>query len=160
MDLKITSIKDARVVEARSLGSASGRLAAQKFLLEGEEQILWAIHSSCKIEHIFVHDHQSNAPILAELKKKNIPLFFVTDGILKKITDTSYLIPFVGVVRFPPMEKNKSDCVIVLDEVNDFGNVGTIVRTAAAFAIHEFVSTKENQDFFYKKTISTSIFFT
>jgi hypothetical protein len=67
MDLKITSIKDDRVVEPRSLGSVSGRLAAQKFLLEGEEQILWAIHSQCKIEHIFVHDHPSNSPILAEL---------------------------------------------------------------------------------------------
>ncbi len=45
---------------------------------------------------------------------------------------------------------------MVLDGVSDFGNIGTIIRTAAAFEIRDFVSTEENQDFFYKKTIDAS----
>ena len=46
--------------------------------------------------------------------------------------------------------------IVVLDGLHDFGNIGTIVRTAAAFGIREFISTEENLDFFYKKTIDSS----
>lgn len=153
----ITSIKDERVVEARSLQTSTGRIAAQKFLLEGIEQILWSIGSPCQLQHIFAHDKQKDHPVIEKLGREKVPVYFVSEGILKKITDTSYLTPFVGVANFPKQVSNlKSDLVIVLDGVSDFGNIGTIVRTAAAFGIREFITTEANQDFFYKKTIDAS----
>ena len=39
----VNSIKDDKVLEARSLHSSKGRFAAKKFLLEGEEPILWSL---------------------------------------------------------------------------------------------------------------------
>lgn len=48
------------------------------------------------------------------------------------------------------------DIVVVLDGVQDFGNIGTIVRTAEAFGIQEFISTKTDFDWFYTKTIDAS----
>ena len=41
----ITSIKDARVVEARELTSVAGRARFQKTQLEGEESIQWALEA-------------------------------------------------------------------------------------------------------------------
>jgi TrmH family RNA methyltransferase len=157
LDKNITSIKDERVIEARSLQTSTGRLAAQKFLLEGIEPILWSIDSPCQLQHVFAHDKLKDHPGIEKLKSEKVPVYFVSDGILKKITDTSYLSPFVGVANFPKQISNqKSDLVVVLDGVSDFGNIGTIVRTAAAFGIREFISTEDNQDFFYKKTIDAS----
>lgn len=159
MDLEknITSIKDERVIEARSLQTSAGRLVAQKFLLEGKEPILWSIGSPCQLQHVFAHDKEKNNSFIAKLNDKKIPVYFVSDGILKKITDTSYLTPFVGVANFPVQLSNrKSDLVVVLDGVSDFGNMGTIVRTAAAFGIKDFICTEDKQDFFYKKTIDAS----
>ncbi len=153
----ITSIKDDRVVEARSLQSSKGRLIAQKFLLEGLEQILWCLNSPCQLHHVFAHEKNMGHPCIENLKNQKIPVFFVSDGILKKITDTSYLVPFIGVGAFPDLSlKLSEDFIVFLDGVSDFGNIGTIIRTAAAFGIREFISTVPDQDFFYKKTIDAS----
>jgi len=156
-EINITSIKDERVEEARTLQTAKGRLAAKKFLAEGEEQIQWTLGSPCRLQHIFAHDKQQAHPFVQKLRKEKVPVYFVSDGISKKITDTSYLVPFVGVVNFPESASAKSDdLIVVLDGVSDFGNIGTILRTAAAFGIREIASTDETQDFFYRKTIDAS----
>lgn len=152
----ILSIKEDVVVEARSLQNAKGRQAAGRFLIEGEEQILWAIQNHCRIHCVFVHDKQQSHTIVGSLIQQNIPLFFASDGILKKISETSYLVPFIGVAEVTKADFPKNDIVIVLDGVQDFGNIGTIVRTAEAFGIREFISTKEDFDWFYKKAIDAS----
>lgn len=157
LETNITSIKDEKVIEARSLLTSKGRLEARKFLLEGEEQIAWSLSSPCRILYVFACDKLSNHPFVKNLQEKNIPVLLTTDGILKKITDTSYLIPFVGVARFPESKQRlKQDLIVVLDGVKDMGNIGTIIRTASAFGIQDFVSTDENCDFYYKKTIDAS----
>lgn len=152
----ILSIKEDAVVEARSLQNAKGRLAAGKFLIEGEEQILWALENQCHLHFVFIHDKQQSHPMMERLMQQGIPLFFASDGILKKISDTSYLVPFIGVASVPKTDFPKDDLVIVLDGVQDFGNIGTIVRTAEAFGIREFIATKEAFDWFYKKAIDAS----
>jgi RNA methyltransferase, TrmH family len=49
----ITSIKDARVVEARELTSVAGRARFQKTQLEGEESVQWALEAHLIVEHVF-----------------------------------------------------------------------------------------------------------
>lgn len=156
-DIQITSIKDDKVIGARLLQTSKGRLAEKKILLEGKEQILWAMQNSCHIDHVFMHDKEKDSDFSKELRSKNLSLCLCSDGILKKITDTSYLVPFVGVANAMNQQKDfQNDFVVVLDGLHDFGNIGTIIRTAAAFGIHDFVSTDENLDFSYKKTIDSS----
>jgi RNA methyltransferase, TrmH family len=152
----VHSIKEDAVVEARSLQSSKTRVQSNKFLLEGEESIRWALSSSCPVLYVFVHEKQLNHPLLETIQLHNIPIYVGSEGILKKITDTTYLVPFIGVAKASTERKPTEDIVVVLDNVKDFGNVGTIVRTAEAFGIHEFVSTEDSLDLFYKKTIDAS----
>ncbi|MEI6242238.1 MAG: RNA methyltransferase [Chlamydiota bacterium] len=154
MENDIKSIKDERVVLARDLHSSKMRVFHKKFLILGQEAIVWALSGSCNIEYIFIHDRCRKDPFLEKIL--NIPHYFVSDGILKKISDTTYLIPFVAVASYPKESFLKEEIVVVFDSVKDFGNVGTIVRTAKAFGIREFVSTESDFDFFYKKTIDAS----
>lgn len=157
MDPKIIlSIKEEIVLQARELQNAKGRLFAGKFLLEGENQILWALENSNQIDAIFLTQNQSNHPLVNRLAQLKIPLFVCSEGILKKISDTSYLIPFIGIAKIPKVTQPTKDLVVVLDRVQDFGNIGTIVRTAEAFGIQEFISTKEDFDWFYSKAIDAS----
>lgn len=154
----IHSIKDPRVIHARTLVTAHGRLESGDFLLEGMEQIIWGLEANLHIRHVFIwdkfSDHDSLIALLASL---NISYFFVSDGILKKITDTSYVIPCIAVTKQPDIKKaNIPEMAIVLDNLVDHGNIGTIIRSAAAFGIKTIVSTMPGADFFYKKIIDAS----
>lgn len=136
----ITSIKDPRVVEARELTSASARARKRKYLLEVAQSIQWALSAHLPVEHVFYHAAISDDPLLIILREKCLPCYAVTDGILKKISDTSYLVPYIG-VAFLPRERSAQDAigdvVIVLDRVLDHGNIGTIIPTASAFGVRD-----------------------
>lgn len=154
----ITSIKDPRVIEARELTSATGRGRNRKCLLEGAESIQWALEAQWPIEHVFYHAALRNDPLLNILREKIVPCYVVTDGILKKISDTSYLIPYIGVAPLPQEGSSAAmgDLVIVLDRVLDHGNIGTIIRTASAFGVRDIVSTSPELDLYFKKIVTAS----
>ena len=153
----INSIKDPRVVFARELTTSKGRLKSEFCLLEGKEQIRWAISHNCLIQHIFVHDKAKSDDFIKKLEANSIQYFFVSEGILKKITDTAYLVPFVGVISIKHlMQEPTQDFLIVLDNLQDQGNIGTIIRTATAFKINDIILTNQDSDIFFKKTIDAS----
>lgn len=157
--LPVTSIKDERVVEARALSSAAGRARLGKTLLEGEESVQWALEAGLELEHVFSNGRTCSDALLALLRTRHIPCYTVSEGILKKISDTSYLVPLLGVARLPagaPTLEQAGNFVLVLDRVQDHGNLGTIIRTASAFGIRDLVSTTPDLDIYFKKVVSAS----
>jgi TrmH family RNA methyltransferase len=63
----------------------------------------------------------------------------------------------VGVARLKSDPAARlGDFVIVLEGVQDHGNVGTIVRTARGFGVRDVLVTRQDFDLFYKKTIKAS----
>ncbi len=153
---KITSIKDDRIVLARSLKTQKGRLANHKILLEGEQIIDWANKHGLSINFIFTIE-KITAEIKEKLESFCCPLMLVSEGIIKKITDTNYLIPMVGVADMPSNSSvKKQDFVVVLDDLNDAGNIGTIIRTCQAFGVMDIFSTVPDFDIYQRKIIDAS----
>lgn len=148
---EILSLKDERIQLARSLNSQKGRIGKGKFLIEGTEAIDWAINSEIVFDFILISNKQHH---LYE-KYRNYDVYQVSEGLLKKVTDTNYVIPIVAVGNIKKENADTEFC-IVLDNLNDFGNIGTIVRTSHAFGIHTVISTKADFDLFHKKTIDAS----
>ncbi len=148
---EITSLKDDKIQLAKSVNCQKGRIEKGKFLIEGLEAIDWAIESDIKIDYILI----SNKIKELEVKYLEYGVYKASEGLLKKVTDTKYVIPIVAVGNIKNNSANKDFCV-VLDNVNDFGNIGTIVRSSHAFGINKIVSTKTDFDLFQKKTIDAS----
>ncbi len=134
-----------------------------KCLLEGAESIQWALDSSVLVERAFYQATGQNEALLTRLRERGIACLAVTEGILKKISDTSYLVPYIGVASIPTersvdeyKKEKTSDLLIVLDHVVDHGNIGTIIRTASAFGVRSLASTSPELDIYYKKIITAS----
>jgi TrmH family RNA methyltransferase len=93
------------------------------------------------------------------LYARGIACYAVSEGILKKISDTSYLVPVIGIERLPAAPERpfpQTNFVLVLDRVQDHGNLGTSIRTASAFGIREQISTTPALDLYFKKVVSAS----
>ena len=148
---EITSLKDNKIQLAKSLNCQRGRIENRKFLIEGLEAIDWAIESDIKIDFILI----SNKIKEFDDKYLKFGVFKTSEGLLKKVTDTNYVIPIIAIGNIKSNSANNDFCV-VLDNVNDFGNIGTIIRSSHAFGINNILSTKTNFDLFQKKTIDAS----
>lgn len=152
--MKITSIKDPIIEEARSLQTASGRQQHGKTLLYGLEQILWAQKAGINIEHIFV-EQGSDRSNVEGVGDSNV--IEVSAGILKKISGTDYLIFCIAVAKFNQTKRSiTAPFVVVLDGLQDFGNIGSIIRTGNGFSIHQFMFVNMQTDPFQRKVIDAS----
>ena len=151
LNIEITSLKDKRIQNAKELSSLKGRLNSGKILIEGFEAITWAIQSGIELDYILA---SSDSKILLE-NKLSTKTFQLSDGLLKKVTGTKYLIPEVAVAKIEN-KSNFNDFVVVIDNIQDYGNLGTIVRTCQAFGIDTLISTNIDMDLYQKKTINAS----
>ena len=81
----------------------------------------------------------------------DIDIFQLSEGLLKKVTGTNYVISDGR--RRPPKKSRPAGLIfqVVLDDLNDFGNIGTIVRTCHAFGIDSIISTTKDIDPLPKK---------
>ncbi|GAA5416468.1 tRNA (guanosine(18)-2'-O)-methyltransferase [Paraliobacillus ryukyuensis] len=148
----INKLKNPLVQEARELSSSNNRVLKNKLQLRGVEQLLWAKQAKLKINHIFITQNENPE----DYKGFLVPIYQVSDGILKKITETNYLIPCVGIADGYSNKDVSDDFVLLLDNVKDRGNIGTIIRTGKAYGINNFVATNKEFDPYVPKTIDAS----
>ncbi len=153
----ITTIKDPRIVEARMLTSAVGRATRQKCLLEGSGNIERALEAHMTIEHVFYYVADHDDKFIAQLTHKGIPCYAISDGLLKKITHTTELFPYVGVSALPQaLGETMDNVVLVMEHIQSHYTLGTIIKAANALGIRDILSTDLNLDLFYRKIVSAS----
>ncbi|MFW5893411.1 MAG: TrmH family RNA methyltransferase [Bacillota bacterium] len=62
----------------------------------------------------------------------------VSEAVMRKLTQTDHVPPVAAVVK-KPSEKPLTDRVLLLENVQDPGNVGTLIRTALAFGFETVI---------------------
>ncbi len=151
--MKITSIKNPIVVEARNLQSSANRKELGKALLYGTEQISWAIQNGVEIDFLLTSSRERRDLFSSISAEKIIE---VSEGILKKISGTNYLVPYMAIAKANAYRTISNDFVVVLNNLQDFGNIGSIIRTGKGFSIDEFVFVNMKSDPFSRKVIDSS----
>ena len=129
------------------------------FLVEGIKSIKEFIQSNYKIETIFYNTEQYH--LLPKLPA-NINLFEVNNAELSKISTLQTPQGFLAVVRTPKtasvnLKTLKNQFTIVLDGVQDPGNMGTIIRTADWFGFKNIICSEDCVEAYNPKTVQATM---
>jgi TrmH family RNA methyltransferase len=128
---KILSMKNQKVKQWKKLQTAKGRKEAGVYLIEGTHLLKEAIKAEAQIQDVIMTEtfyQQSDLQLADE------QIILVSPEILASLAQTETPQGVVAVVRIPgttPVLDYKGK-YILLDQVQDPGNVGTIIRTADA----------------------------
>lgn len=90
----------------------------------------------------------------------NIHSYQITDSELERISGLKSPNQVVAVVKYPneiAIDYSEDNLVLVLDNVNDPGNLGTIIRTADWFGVKQIIASKITVDLFNPKVIQSSM---
>lgn len=113
------------------------------FLVEGEHLVLEAIKEGQVIELILEEDSIFPVDVLK---------YYVTKDVMKKISSLDTPTNMIAVVR-KKAEESYGNKLLLLDEIQDPGNLGTIIRSAVAFNIDTIVLGKNTVDLYNEKVI-------
>lgn len=148
MNILITSIKNEKVKSLRKLHKRKGRKEANAFLIEGLHLIEEAWKSNEKILEIVVREFVE-IPSWCE----DYPVEIVTEQVFGHITQTSTPQGIAAVVAIRETNNILGNQLILLDAVQDPGNLGTIIRTADAAGMDAVVLGKGTVDLYNDKVI-------
>lgn len=135
----ITSLTNEKIKETAKLLEKKYRDKTSTFLVEGFHLVEEAKSAGLLIE-VFTSDEKVEGTL-------------VSKDIIKKLSSTETPQPIIGVVK-KPSPKTLGDRVLVLDNVQDPGNVGTLIRTAIAFGFDSIIV--KGVDVFSPKVIRAS----
>ena len=153
--MEITSINNELVKETVKLQQKKYRDRENKFILEGEKSVKEAFDAGVKIERVFVI--AENAHKYDYLKDK---LILTSEPVLKKISTTDSAPDVVAVAFQKHYDKEiLKSCkkVVLLENIRDLGNLGTILRTSTAFGADAVVLYGDCADLYNPKCVRSSV---
>lgn len=151
--MEITSVNNGLVKETVKLHQKKYR--TEKFILEGFKPIQEAFNAGVKLDYVFVASERANN--YAFLGDKVI---LTNEAVLKKISTTESAPEAVGVGfkrYFDKAVLKKAQKVVLLENIKDAGNLGTILRTSAAFCADAVVLFGDSVDLYNPKCVRASV---
>ena len=122
----VTSKENASVVAAAKLKDKKGRREQGKFLIEGQKLVCDARKYGICFDKIFVtQQYQDKFADFGEV-------VVVSESVMKHICDTKTNQGVVAVAFLPKQKEFDGKKALLLDRIQDPGNIGSILRTACA----------------------------
>lgn len=141
----ITSLDNERVKKYRKLREKKYRDRLNLFLVEGWHLVLEAYRAGL-IEEVILTEE-----VACELE---VPKIYVTQEIIKKITELDTPVPILALCHKVKNDPQKiGQRILMLDGVQDPGNLGTILRSAKAFHVDTVILGTKTVDLYNAKVL-------
>ena len=133
----------------KSLSLKKNRIKEQLFIAEGEKVVSELLRSDFEIKNIYA---------TKEWKVSNDNITQISNAELQRISNLKSPNKVLAVVQFKNHKIIKHDGItLVLDEINDPGNLGTIIRMCDWFGVNQIICSKNTVDIFNPKVVQSAM---
>ena len=143
----ITSLENNKIKKYIKLKEKKYRELEKMFLIEGEHLVEEAIKSNLLVDLLVLENYDY---------KIDFPLTYVTLNIIKKLSSMDSPPKVIGVVKINDNNKINGPRVLLLDNIQDPGNLGTIIRSSVAFNVSDIILSTGTVDVYNDKVIRSS----
>ena len=143
----ITSVNNEKIRELSKLQIKKYRDIQNKFLVEGDHLVNEAYKSGYLLE-VFVLDEN-------KYDFNNVDKITVTPEVMKKLSEQETTPDIIGVCTYINNTLSDSNNLLILDGIQDPGNLGTIIRSAVAFNF-DILLGSNTVDIYNSKTIRST----
>jgi len=162
--MQVISSKDNELVKhIKKLKDKKYRDESNEYIIEGVKLIEEAVKENAKIKKIIVCEDTTRTyeiPTNVMLEIAKYECVYVTDKIFSSITQVTNPQGIMAII-----EKNTTnqeidysqDIIIALDDVQDPGNLGTILRTVDSIGLNQIIVSKETADSFNPKVVRSTM---
>ncbi len=156
----VTSRDNSLFKLAKSLGTRKGREKKGKFMVEGLKLVSEALAHPELLETILISESLKES-IVSSMASYQIPIVMISSALADLLTETETPQGIWAICHYPDwggLESiNSYDLVLVLAEIQDPGNLGTMLRTAWAVGVQAVILSTGSVDPFNPKVIRSAM---
>jgi len=157
----ITSSQNPKLKLVRALqGRAKERRDASAFIVEGVRLVEEAVNSNWKLRFVLYDDMLSERGKLTvdRLKLNGIDVEEVSANLIKSLSETESPQGILAVLELANLPvPDFSTFILIPDQIRDPGNLGTLLRTAAAAGVQTVLLPPETTDAFAPKVVRSGM---
>lgn len=146
----ITSKDNNRIKNLRKLHKRKERRESGMFLIDGEHLVEEAVKFNQQVHVIIAVEHYAFSIDVSDLE-----VIYVTEPVLKTLSQLETPQGIMAAVSYNPPDA-AGNKVLALDDVQDPGNLGSLIRTADAFGFDRVVMSPETVDPFSDKVLRSA----
>lgn len=147
----ISSTQNNKVKEWKKLHSKKGRLKAKAFIVEGFHLIEEAYRTDQEIVELIIQEGVENP---GWIQDENV--YLVSEQVFKDLSQTEAPQGIAAVIKISGQSIPNDGPVLLVDAVQDPGNLGTMIRTADAAGFSKVVLGKGTVDLYNDKVIRST----
>ncbi len=159
----ITSKDNEFVKDVKKLKEKKYRDALNKYIVEGIKLVGEAIQEKADIESVIICEDCMKEDIIDkklmyEIAKLNC--VYVNSKVFSIITDVSNPQGILAVIKKSEKKQNinyNEDVIVVLDGIQDPGNLGTILRTVDSANLKQIIVSNDTADCFNSKVVRSTM---
>lgn len=158
----ITSKENEQIKQIRKLKDKKYREEMGLYVVEGIKTVNEAIAEEADIQMIVICDDSNEQDelkqkMLYEVAKYNI--LYVSQKVFEYISEVMHPQGILAVIKKKEQSKidYHEDFVVVLDNIQDPGNLGTIIRTVDSIGLKQIIVSKETVDAYSPKVVRSTM---
>jgi len=157
----ITSAQNSKIKLVRALlGRARERREANAFVVEGVRLVEEAMNSNWMFQFALYDENLSERGMteVESLKSRGVDVEMVSGSLMNSISETETPQGILAVLQFTQLPiPNGPNFILIPDQIRDPGNLGTLLRSAAATGVQAVLLPPETTDAFAPKVLRSGM---